>query len=249
MKFCRALVYKSELFSSVQSSVQLSLSPFKPPSIPMFPSKELHFLTFAAITSAMLINVFHPSVMSTIALFDPFNTSYTAFNATNATISKHAIRTGTRGSVHMPGANSTTTANRSRTVACQLLSKTSSMRLPSYRHTRRRKSKPIAQADLPDMAQKWKDICLASGGDILTNDPCVQLAGERSINALLAGDPCAQQDNADAMIDFANSAGITNRDRLIANAVAFYEHPWNALNIPSALVCQKAPKNSELNVL
>ena len=50
------------------------------------------------------------------------------------------------------------------------------------------------------------------------------------------------------MIDFANSAGITDRDRLIANAVAFYEHPWNALNVPSALVCQKAPKNSELNV-
>ena len=149
---------------------------------------------------------------------------------------------------------------------------------------RRRKSKPIDQADLPDVAQKWKDLCVclqylvvciqftlvlqrASGGDILTNDPCVQLAGERSINALLAGDPCAQQvsillfadlfvclsrylqDNADAMIDFVNSAGITNRDRLIANAVAFYEHPRNALNIPSALVCQKAPKNSELNVL
>lgn len=35
---------------------------------------------------------------------------------------------------------------------------------------------------------------LASGGDIFTNDPCVKLAGEDGINALLAGDdPCAQQ--------------------------------------------------------
>lgn len=52
----------------------------------------------------------------------------------------------------------------------------------------------IAQPDLPQVAQEWQDLCLASGGDIFTNDPCVKLAGEDGINALLAGDdPCAQQ--------------------------------------------------------
>lgn len=112
----------------------------------------------------------------------------------------------------------------------------------------------IAQPDLPQVAQEWQDLCLASGGDIFTNDPCVKLAGEDGINALLAGDdPCAQQDNADAMIDFANSANITNRDALVANAVAYRKHPRNALNIngivPSTPFCQKAPRNPELQGL
>jgi LysM repeat protein len=113
-------------------------------------------------------------------------------------------------------------------------------------------AKRIAQADLPAVAQSWQDLCLASGGDVQTNDPCVQLAGIDGINGLLAGsDPCLQQDNADAMIDFANSAGITNKDALIANAVAYRKHPRNALDIgggliPSSPFCQKAPKNQEL---
>ena len=90
-----------------------------------------------------------------------------------------------------------------------------------------------------------------SGGDIFTDEPCVILAGVDGINALLANaDPCAQQDNADAMIDFARSPGVTNTDALIANAVAYREHPRNALNIngvvPSTPYCQRAPKNPEL---
>jgi len=104
---------------------------------------------------------------------------------------------------------------------------------------------------LPDVAQSWQDLCLASGGDIFTNEPCVQLAGINGINALLAtADPCDQQDNADAMIDFAKSAGVTNSDALIANAVAYRQHPRNALDIsgiiPSTPYCQKAPRNAEL---
>ncbi|OBZ68126.1 hypothetical protein A0H81_11739 [Grifola frondosa] len=78
------------------------------------------------------------------------------------------------------------------------------------------------------------------------------LAGINGINALLANaDPCAQQVNADAMIDFAKSNGITNKSALIANAIAYAKHPRNALNIngvvPSTPFCQNAPKNAELN--
>jgi hypothetical protein len=97
-------------------------------------------------------------------------------------------------------------------------------------------------------------IQLASGGDVFTNQPCVQLAGVKGINALLAdADPCDQQDNADAMIDFAKSAGVTNADALIANAVAYRKHPRNAFSIngvvPSTPYCQRAPRNAELQGL
>jgi len=115
-------------------------------------------------------------------------------------------------------------------------------------------AKRIAQADLGAVAQSWQNLCLVSGGDIQTNDPCVNLAGINGLNALLAGaDPCAQQDNADAMIDFANSPGITNQAALIANAVAYRQHPRNALDlggfVPSTPFCTRAPKNSQLNGL
>ena len=95
---------------------------------------------------------------------------------------------------------------------------------------------------------------LVSGGDIITNDPCVQLAGIDGINALLAdADPCAQQDNADAMIDFAKSPGVTNADALIANAIAYRQHARNAFNIngvvPATPYCTRPPRNSELEGL
>jgi len=65
--------------------------------------------------------------------------------------------------------------------------------------------KRIAQTDLGQVAQSWQNLCEASGGPRdPNNDPCVVLAGINGINALLAGaDACAQQDNADAMVDFA----------------------------------------------
>lgn len=112
-------------------------------------------------------------------------------------------------------------------------------------------AKRIAQTDLPAVAESWQKLCEASGGDIATNTPCVTLAGVNGINALLANaDPCAQQDNADAMVDFAKSKGVTNKDALIANAKAYLAHPRNALNIngvtPSTPFCQSAPKNAEL---
>jgi len=77
------------------------------------------------------------------------------------------------------------------------------------------------------------------------------LAGQKGIAALLANaDTCAQQVNADAMVDFAKSPGINNKQALIDNAIAYRKHPRNALNIngitPSTLFCQKAPRNAEL---
>lgn len=112
-------------------------------------------------------------------------------------------------------------------------------------------AKRIAQNDLGQVAQSWQDLCVKSGGDTKTGDPCVKLAGIDGINSLLANaDPCAQQNNADAMIDFAKSKGVTNKDALIANAIAYAKHPRNALNIngvvPSTPFCQSAPKNPEL---
>ncbi|EIW60123.1 uncharacterized protein TRAVEDRAFT_70601 [Trametes versicolor FP-101664 SS1] len=109
----------------------------------------------------------------------------------------------------------------------------------------------IAQTDLGAVAQSWQNLCLKSGGDLQTGDPCVQLAGINGINALLANaDPCAQQDNADAMIKFAKSKGIKNKQALIDNAISYARHPRNALNIngvvPSTPFCQRAPKNAEL---
>jgi hypothetical protein len=103
------------------------------------------------------------------------------------------------------------------------------------------------------VAQNWQNLCAASGGPRpADNDPCVKLAGINGINALLAGaDACAQQDNADAMIDFAKQPGINNEQALIANAIAYREHPRNALEIdgtvPSTPFCERAPRNPELN--
>jgi hypothetical protein len=112
--------------------------------------------------------------------------------------------------------------------------------------------KRIAQTDLGQVAQSWQNLCVKSGGKRdPANDPCVVLAGVNGINSLLAGaGACAQQDNADAMIDFAKSPGITNKQALIDNAIAYRKHPRNALDIggtvPSTPFCEKAPRNPEL---
>jgi len=114
--------------------------------------------------------------------------------------------------------------------------------------------KRIAQTDLGQVAQSWQDLCVKSGGNRngAGGDPCVTLAGLNGISALLANaDQCAQQDNADAMVDFAKSPGVTNEQALIDNAVAYRKHPRNALNIngvvPSTLFCERAPRNKELS--
>jgi hypothetical protein len=113
--------------------------------------------------------------------------------------------------------------------------------------------KRIAQTDLGQVAQSWQNLCIASGGPRdPNNDPCVVVAGINGINALLANaDACAQQDNADAMVDFAKLPGINNEQALIDNAIAYRKHPRNALNIngvvPSTLFCENAPRNPELN--
>lgn len=82
------------------------------------------------------------------------------------------------------------------------------------------------------------------------------VAGIR-INALLStGDVCAQQDNADKMIDFAKSSGVKNldQDALVAAAIAYRKHPRNAKDIGGGLIpsipqnpyCTKNPRNQEL---
>ncbi|KAH9160848.1 hypothetical protein EDB89DRAFT_1862179 [Lactarius sanguifluus] len=114
--------------------------------------------------------------------------------------------------------------------------------------------KRIAQTDLGQVAQSWQDLCVKSGGkrNGTGGDPCVKPAGQNGIAALLANaDPCARQDNADSMVDFAKSPGVKNEQALIANAVAYRKHPRNAPNIdgvvPSTLFCEKAPRNEELS--
>ena len=131
--------------------------------------------------------------------------------------------------------------------ACEAKSKRAS--LPSAFHVKR-----IAQTDLVQVAQSWQTLCEQSGGNRngAGGDPCVVLAGQNGISALLANaDACAQQDNADAMVDFAKSPGVNNEQALIANAVSYRQHPRNALNIggvtPSTLFCERAPRNNELS--
>jgi hypothetical protein len=56
--------------------------------------------------------------------------------------------------------------------------------------------------------------------------------------------------DADAMITFAKGQGVNNKQALIDNAIAYRQHPRNALNTngitPSTPFCQNEPKNSEL---
>ena len=139
-------------------------------------------------------------------------------------------------------------ANPTAPPACEAKQNSS----PSTRGIKTLLLKRIAQTDLGQVAQSWQTLCIASGGPRpASNDPCVVLAGTNGTNALLAGaDACAQQDNADAMVDFAKLAGIKNKQALINNAVAYRRHPRNALNIngvvPSTPFCEKAPRNPEL---
>jgi len=87
--------------------------------------------------------------------------------------------------------------------------------------------KRIAQSDLGQVAQSWQNLCVKSGGPRPAgNDPCVVLAGQNGISSLLANaDVCAQQNNADAMVDFAKKPGVKNKQALINNAIAYREHP------------------------
>lgn len=78
------------------------------------------------------------------------------------------------------------------------------------------------------------------------------LAGLAGIEALLStGGICDQQDVADKMIDFAKSAGITNKDALVTAAIAYRQHARNADDmgggmIPSTPYCTRSPRNPEL---
>jgi hypothetical protein len=117
--------------------------------------------------------------------------------------------------------------------------------------------KRIAQTDLgqssPKLAKPLRGERRTSGPEQRVNDPCVAvvLAEINGINALLAGaESRAQQNNADAMMDFAKLPGINNKQALIDNAVAYRKDPCNALDssgiVPSTLLCETAP-NPGLN--
>lgn len=74
------------------------------------------------------------------------------------------------------------------------------------------------------------------GGD-RRDDICSKLGGIKGINAPLANaEPCSQQDNADAMIDFANSPGPSHKDDLITKVEAFAGHPLSSLGLAGGVV-------------
>jgi hypothetical protein len=154
------------------------------------------------------------------------------------------------GATHRPSSRVDRPISATAPPACEAKQKRS-----QSTHTTNPLLKRIAQTDLGQVAQSWQNLCEASGGPRdPNNDPCVVLAGINGINALLANaDACAQQDNADAMVDFAKLPGVNNEQALIDNAVAYRKHPRNALNIngvvPSTLFCENAPRNPELNGL
>lgn len=104
---------------------------------------------------------------------------------------------------------------------------------------------------ITSFVSQWDDLCLNSGGDIFTHDPCVNLGGSFAIDALLeTADPCDQQDIADSIITFAKSDGIRNRDALINYGISFRRHARRSVEIlgvvPSSLFCLRAPINPEL---
>ncbi|KAF8163625.1 hypothetical protein B0H34DRAFT_650233 [Crassisporium funariophilum] len=108
------------------------------------------------------------------------------------------------------------------------------------------------EESISTFVETWEDLCLVSGGDIFTHDPCTSLAGFGGIDALLeTADACDQHDIADSMITFAKSKGIKNRDSLINFALSYRRHPRHSVKIlgviPSSLYCLKAPVNEELN--
>jgi len=107
------------------------------------------------------------------------------------------------------------------------------------------------EEEVSTFVSSWDDLCLNSGGDIFTNDPCVNLGGSFGIDALLeTADPCDQQHIADSIITFAKSDGITNRDDLINYGISFRKHARRAVEIlgvvPSSLFCLEAPINPEI---
>jgi hypothetical protein len=79
---------------------------------------------------------------------------------------------------------------------------------------------------------------MASGGPRdPTNDPCVVLAGINGIHALLVGaGACGQQNNADAIVNFAKLPGIKNMQALIDNAIAYRKHPRRRFSAKRRLV-------------
>jgi len=174
--------------------------------------------------------------------------SYTAVATSAASVETSASYDGSYTYAAAAASSSSASYDGSSDTYAAAADASSSSDYSSYRRKR------IAQSDLPSLAQEWQDLCLASGGDTTTNDPCVQLAGVQGINALLVdADPCDQQNVADSMIDFANSPGVTNQAALMAYAVKYMQHPRNAVEvmgvIPSSMYCQSPPANSELNGL
>ncbi|KAF9265571.1 hypothetical protein L218DRAFT_986277 [Marasmius fiardii PR-910] len=112
-------------------------------------------------------------------------------------------------------------------------------------------SRGFSRGGFPSFLLGWQDLCLASGGDILSVDSPCFFGNTHAFDALLAtADVCAQQDVADAMITFAKSKGILNRNDLISFAIGYRQLPRQAVRIlgvvPATPYCLRAPINSEL---
>ena len=76
------------------------------------------------------------------------------------------------------------------------------------------------------------------------------LGAFNGVKALQAdADVCVQQENADAMVDFAKLPGVNNMQALISNAIAYRHYPRNVEVVdgvtPKTLFCNNSPRNFE----
>jgi len=102
--------------------------------------------------------------------------------------------------------------------------------------------KRIAQ-DTPASTALWEKACDAAGGGL----QCNPLSVAAFATLLAAAGPCAQQDAADNMIDFAKS--LNNDPTMIKLTQIFVQQPRNTPSSESVQYCQQAPKNNELQGL
>ncbi|KAI0045712.1 hypothetical protein FA95DRAFT_1495149 [Auriscalpium vulgare] len=113
----------------------------------------------------------------------------------------------------------------------------SALAAPSRWHTKR-----IAQ-DISTSTTQWEKACDAAKG----GDKCNPVAVAAFSTLLAAPGPCAQQDNADKMVDLAKT--LNNDPNMIKLAQIFAQQPRNTPSSESVQYCQTAPKNKELDGL
>ncbi|KAH9926285.1 uncharacterized protein BXZ73DRAFT_102967 [Epithele typhae] len=94
--------------------------------------------------------------------------------------------------------------------------------------------------DVSDATHEWTQACVKAGG----GSSCKNL-GLNAVNSLAeTASVCAQQDAADAMVDFAKS--LFNDQDMIRLAQIFVQQPRNTATNQSTPYCQDDPNNKEL---